>query len=124
MSIDGKWTFSSNAEHFGNDEFDTKEQAIAAGSECYNGASFYVGRIEHPGLGVRVDVTPIFEYINDCMMDECGEWAEGYLMDTKQEHDNELEESLCKVITDWIERHGYEPTFFKVVEIEKISLEE
>lgn len=121
MSKQCKWTFSSDEENFCNDEYDTKEEAIATGKEYYDGDTFYVGRIEQPGLGVRVDVTSILEYINDCAMDEYGEGAEDYLMDTKQEHDNQLENELCDVIIKWIERHGYQPTFFKVVNIESVE---
>ncbi|MGI2294727.1 hypothetical protein [Paenibacillus sp. GXUN7292] len=91
MSTNGKWTFSSDEENFCNDEYDTKEEAIATGKEYYDGDSFYIGRIEHPGLGVTVDVSAIFERINESMIDECGHWAEDYLMDTEQEHDKELE---------------------------------
>ena len=74
-------------------------------------------------LGVCVDVSAIFEHINQNMSDEVGsEVSHDYLMDTKQEHDNELESELCDVIVRWIEKHGYGPTFFKVVNIEAVAV--
>lgn len=118
----GEWTFSRGGEYFNEGEyFDTKEAAIAFGNERYEGLPFYVGQIETVGLGVGVDVSAICEHINQNMVDEVGEAAEGYLMDTKQEHDDELEQEIIDVIIKWIERYGYQPTFFKVVNVQKIE---
>lgn len=121
MNINGKWTFSSNEESFCNDEFDTRNEAIEAGRDYYDNDPFYVGRIEYPGLGVLVDVSGILELININMTDECGECAEDYLMHTEKEHDQELDHELCDVITRWINKHGYEPTFYKIVDVERIE---
>lgn len=52
---------------------------------------------------------------------DCGEWSDEYLMNTNPEHDKELEEELCEVITKWIERHGYQPSFYRVTNVEKIE---
>lgn len=119
--VNGKWTFSRDEENFCNDEFDTRNEAIEAGRDYYDSDPFYVGQIESPGLGVTVDVSAIFERINENMCDKCGEWANDYLMDTKQEHNNELEQELCEVIARWIERYGYQPTFYTVTNIEEIE---
>lgn len=122
MNNNGKWTYSGSQEYFNYGEyFDTKEAAKAYGDEQYQGESFYVGQVETVGFGVIVDVSSIFERINENMCDEVGESADDYLMDTDQEHDNELENEITEVIIKWIERHGYQPTFFKVVNIEKVE---
>lgn len=127
MSKNGKWTYSTSEEYFNSGEyFDTKEQAIAFGkAECaeYEGVTkIYVGQVAEVGLGVTVDVDSIMEHINQSMCDDVGEHAEDYLMHTKNEHDNELEAELCDVITKWIKRHGYEPEFFKVINIETVNV--
>lgn len=124
MNNNGNWTFSNNREIFNTCEyFYTREAAVTAGLEHFEGDNFYVGQIREVDLGVIVDVSAILEFINDNMCDEVGfEVAEDYLMKTKKEHDNELEAELCEVITKWIKKHGYEPTFYKVVNIEKIEV--
>ncbi|MBY7740117.1 hypothetical protein [Paenibacillus polymyxa] len=124
MSKNGKWTFSENEEFFNYGEyFDTKKEAIAAGKKYFadDDYALYVGQVAECGLGVMVDVESIFEYINRNMCDEAGEAADDYLTYTAPEHDQELENELEDVITKWITRHGYEPTFFKVVNIESVE---
>lgn len=127
MDNNGKWTCSTHSEHFNDGEyFETKEQAIEFGKAEYSQyrtvSKFYVGQVESVGLGVCVDTESILEHINQSVSDEVGEAAEDYLLDTKQEHDDELENELCEVIANWIERHGYGPTFFRVVNIEKVEV--
>lgn len=126
MNNNGKWTFSSNEEFFCYGEyFETKEEAAEAGIEYFDDDGFYIGQVEEVGAGVLVDVNAILELINESMCDEVGsEVANDYLMDTKKEHDDELENELCDVIAKWIKKHGYGPTFFKVVNIEKVELSE
>lgn len=123
MNNNGKWTFSSNEEYFNHGEyFETKAEAIEAGKDYYGDDCIYVGQVEEVGLGVCVDVSAILEHINESMSDEVGsDVANDYLMDTKQEDDDELEKELQDVIIKWIKRHGYEPTFFSVVNIEKVE---
>ncbi|BFH16526.1 hypothetical protein WDD9_005644 [Paenibacillus melissococcoides] len=122
MDNNGKWTYSDNDEFFNyGDYFDTKDDAIAYGKEYFDGGRFYIGQVEEVGLGVCVDVDSILEYINVNMTDEVGEVADYYLMNIDQEHSKELENEITNVIIKWIERHNYGPTFFKVVNIEKVE---
>lgn len=122
MSNNGKWTFSSNEEIFNyGEEYDTKEQAIEGGKDYFDDDPFYVGQIESIGLGVSVDVDHIFEHINQEMCSEVGEVADDYLMHVKKDHRQELESELTDIIAKWMERHGYGPTFFSVVNIEAVE---
>ena len=124
MSNEGKWTFSRSEEHYNEMEyFESKAQAIEEGKEYFEGDKFYVGQVKECGLGVLVDVSSILEHINVNMVDEVGEHAEDYLAYTETEHDKELEQEIQDVITKWIERHEYQPTFFKVVNIEAVEVE-
>lgn len=121
MDIKGKWTFSTNDEFFNYGEyFESKEDAINGGKDYFSDELlFYVGQAEEVGHGVIVDVDSILEHININMCDEVGEVADDYLMNIDREHAAELENELSNVIINWIERHGYSPTFFKVVNIEQ-----
>ncbi|WP_405169431.1 hypothetical protein [Paenibacillus sp. FSL H3-0286] len=125
MPNNGQWTYSSSEEYFNHGEyFGTKEEAIEAGKGDFEERKFYIGQVEKVGLGVCVDLDSIFEHINQNMCDEVGECAEDYLMDVKQEHCNELEEEISEVIIKWIEKYNYQPTFFKVINIESVECSE
>lgn len=48
--------------------------------------------------------------------DEIVEYSEDYLLGVKQEHIDELQESLTKVFREWEILHGYDNTSFVVFE--------
>ncbi|MEK5358832.1 hypothetical protein [Paenibacillus sp. FSL L8-0709] len=124
---EGKWVVSTSPEFFNSgDYYESKEEAIAFGLIEYAAyetvKKFHVGQVESVGLGVCVNTDSILEHINQSMCDEVGEAADDYLLYTKQEHDAELEEELSNVIIKWIEKHSYQPTFFKVINIESVDI--
>lgn len=61
---------------------------------------------------VRV-IEDIVEYDID---DEIAEYSDEYLLSVKQEHIDELQESLTKVFREWEERNEYKNTSFVVLE--------
>jgi hypothetical protein len=124
-SQEGKWIFSTNDEVFRTgDYYETKEQAIEAGKadltwegEC---PAFYVGQVESVSFALSVDVNSIFENITQSVYDEVGEVAEDYLNDVTREHYQILEEELNDVLLKWMYKFAYNPSFFRVVNIEKV----
>ena len=126
QSEKGKWVFSTNDEIFRtNDYFDTKEKAIEGGKadltwegEC---PTFYVGQIDDVDMPININVDDILESIHQGVYDEVGEVAEDYLNDVKKEHYQELEDNLSSVILEWMNKFEYNPTFFKVINIEKVT---
>jgi hypothetical protein len=124
-SQEGKWVFSTDSETFNTGEyFDTKEQAVECGKAEYIWEdycpTFYVGQVESVNFGIYVDPDSILENISQSVYDEVGEVAEDYLNDVRKEDYEVLESELQEVVQKWMDRFGYNPTFFKVVNIEKV----
>lgn len=129
---DGQWTweYSDNNDTWTKGTFDTKEECIAEAmaeikandeEEILNG--FYLGRCETVGLPT-IDADSLLEQLSNDVYDEVGEVAEDYLTDVPVEAINELEESLNKVFEEWADKHKMHPTFYKVTDIQFISIEE
>jgi hypothetical protein len=121
----GKWVYSTSDDVFRtNDYFDTKEQAIEGGKVDFTWEGkcppFYVGQVESADFAVYVDPDGVLENIAQSVYDEVGEVAEDYLKHVDKAHFQELEEELNKVVSKWMDKFGYRPNFFKVVNIEKI----
>lgn len=58
-------------------------------------------------------IEDVVEYDLD---DEIAEYSEDYLLNVKQEHIDELQEELTTVFRKWERRHGYDNTYFVVLE--------
>ena len=122
-SSSGKWQFELlNSDIWRGDEFDTKEQAIEEGRKeaIKEGLiKFRVGQIASPPkFGIEADI--VIERISEVMYEDVGEVAEDYLDDVTKEHLLELEEKLNEVFFKWQKEHGYNPTFYKITNIEEI----
>ncbi|MCR6515322.1 hypothetical protein M4I33_10630 [Clostridium sp. LY3-2] len=122
----GKWVaeMSLNSDIWHGDEFDTKEQAIAEGRKLAKDDDlnkFKIGQTE-PACNFGIDVDNVIERISETMYDDIGEVAEDYLGDVTVEHLLELEEKLNEVFFKWQKEHGYEPTFYKIINIEEINV--
>lgn len=119
----GQWTFDTSDEIFRNVEyFDTKEQAIEYGKNYEgDGVEFYVGQIQKVDYAITTDVDGVLENVAQSVYDEVGEVAEDYLDYVKPDHVQALQEEMDKVLHQWMVQYGYEPTFFKVDNIERIS---
>jgi hypothetical protein len=125
-SQEGKWIYSTDNETFTTgDYFDTKELAIEGGKAEYTWQSecpvFYVGQVKSVGFSIYVDPDSILERIAESVYDEVGEVAADYLNDVEKEHFQTLEDELNDVVRKWMDKYGYNPTFFSVVNIEKVS---
>lgn len=130
--MDGKWMYQiGESEIWGNSsEFDTKEEAIREGrkeilygNKNMQGDSysyFYVGMIEKVEP-TGVDIEWLLENIAENTTDDI-EVGEGYLYDVTKEHQEELEQKLNEVLFSWMNKHNYNPTFFRIVNMEKIMI--
>lgn len=124
--IDGKWmyNYSDDGIWSNSDYYDIKEDAIKNGNEEFVGEydRFYVGQIKSARNDVHVFADRILENISEDMYEEVGEVAEDYLRDVKQEHEDILNERLNKVVMEWMKEFNYEPSFFKIANVEKVDL--
>ena len=79
----------------------------------------------HKGIGIFkshkdfIDADDIIERAKDRAYED-NEYAEGYLDDITKEK----EEELNKLIIDWLNNNGEQPTFFTVKNIDQITSEE
>lgn len=128
----GKWMYQiGESEIWSNSsEFDTKEEAVREGKKEVLSENkimqkdayvyFYVGMIEKVEPA-GVDVEWMLENIAENTVDGM-EVGEDYLCDVAKEQQQELEEKLNEVLFSWMEKYKYNPTFFRIINIEKIML--
>lgn len=130
----GKWMYEiSDSNIWTGKEFDSKKECIENGRialEAYNKdmkntsgkerSKFRIGQVEKV-LPSGVDVDFILENVAENTTIDTLEVGEGYLMDVKREHEEELEEKLNEVLFDWMDKYGYNPDFFKIVNVEEIK---
>lgn len=127
------------------DAFDTKEEAIEDGIQQYKehlagiSTELFDNDYSYPEspsgwfeVGERKDFVPyvdsdlIIEQVAEQASWQCGEIGDDWLnWDTvTEEARKELEENINKVFDDWLKKHSLEPTFFNIVNIEKINVKD
>ena len=113
-----KWTYSNNNEYFFNEEYDTKEDAIADCLADYG--SGYVGeivKVEFDEKDISYDETGY--YLNQVLYEEVGDVADSWEMTDEQEI--ELSKILAKEVIKYINEHNLQPSCYKVIDIEKVE---
>jgi len=121
-SREGKWVWGATEENFYNTLYDSKEAAILAGMDDYaigGGGYFFVGQVEEINFDLDVYTDGVLERIADNVYGEVGEVAIDYLNDVTQEQFTDLETRLNDVINSWMIRHGKEPDYYRVINIER-----
>lgn len=117
------WVTSANDEYYWSDIYGTKEEAIAAGRDEYNGEVFYVGEVSLPAdpecfFGAEDWLERVSE-----QDDYRGEHAEDWDMSTREQR-AELTEEVQAVMGRWLDRHGLRPTFWNVENSERVEVDE
>lgn len=134
IKTDGKWMYDfNNSEMWTGSQFDTKEKAIEEGKADLTNDNrirerqglkpikeFYIGKTTAVNA-CGVDVDNILEDVAENTVDGL-EAGEDYLCDITEEHSKELEQKLNDVLFAWMEEHGYEPDFFTIEDVEKITI--
>lgn len=118
----GFW-ISLNEETFSEGPYDTREEAIAAGPDCFGsltpGCVFFSGEEVAFDLGRTCPVAEsVIEEAQELAYDECGEVAQDWLDDVTPEQVEDLRESLRTAWLSWLQKHKLEPTWFSVDNIE------
>ena len=123
----GKWITSTNEEFWsgGAEEYNTKEEAIAAAGNDHaleSGQKFWVGRIgEYKPI---VDADVVIEHMAEQALDEHGEVAEGWMDTIPGDQVIELEKALTETWNLWADKHGYQPKFFPLEDVSEHVWEE
>lgn len=94
------------------------EDAVKDFAEEYPAEEVPMIRVGNPYYYVpTIDAERVIEdVVNYDLDDEIAEYSEDYLLSVKQEHIDELQESLTKVFREWETRNGYNNTSFVVLE--------
>lgn len=142
MKLDGKWMITFDEEKWDSNnfgEFDTKDEAIAFINETgaiqlfdiwldemgdepdpeQTGVTIYVGQFQ--GFVPSVNVDTVLDEIAENASWVGGDYADDYLHHVPKDAREELEEELNSVLSEWIEKHQYHPTFYSIVNIETIE---
>ncbi|HBG2558362.1 hypothetical protein OKR31_18655 [Clostridioides difficile] len=131
------WLYSWDDEYFSDDEYESKEEAIEAAKEellkfrefgeCIYDKEFgelvYVGKKEDVSLP-GIDVEDTLERVQELIDDEFEDYSEDWITRIKDEDRKILDDRLNKVFENWINEFGYKSTWFKVVDVEEIELNE
>lgn len=116
----GKWCYGFNEEEF-QGVFDTREEAINEAKDYIDDEStVFLGRIKE--VDVRLPAWILLDKLGEIVYDQTGDYAAGYLSDVKQEHEDELDKELNKVLLSWMKKHGYEPWFYSVDDVEEVEV--
>lgn len=120
-----KWMYQlGNSDIWNGEEYETKEEALKEGIKAREGNELLrIGQQESVGAS-GIDIDLLIENVAENTIDEFSEVGEGYLDDVTTEHREELEEKLNEVFFEWVNKYGYNPNFYRVVNIEEIEEEE
>lgn len=111
------WCISTDGEGFFDDDYSSREEAIAAVKEEYEEG--YVGRcvrLEFEEIDICYDETGY--RLVETLYDIVGEAADNWEMTDKQEI--ELSNILAKAVIDYINKNNLQPTCYSVIDIEEV----
>ena len=112
------FSWSKDDERF-QDEFDSREDALAFARREYPGETVWTGRSVPAVLGTPFDVDDLQERIHDMMWDEIGEASENVQTTTEADAD------WVGMVGEWMDRHAVATVAgsFKVVDVVKHAAE-
>lgn len=114
------WSISGDGENYGYHQFETREEAIAEGRSLYAGSHFFVGQCERPTSPEEYFEAGDWLETVSCQFEYCGEHAEDWDMSSKEQRE-ELNAEVRKVMSDWLTRHSLRPSFWNIVNPERIE---
>lgn len=85
--------------------------------------AFAIGYVE-PYQVDYVNSDMIIEYLQENAYDEIGEVSEGWLDSITREQREDLESKVLKVVLEWLKDCKEEPTFYKVLPFDELTLKE
>ena len=120
-----EWMYQlGNSDIWNGEVYETKREALKEGIKAREGNELLrIGQQESVGVS-GIDIDLLLENVAENTIEELSEVGEDYLEDVTIEHRQELEEKLNEVFFEWINKYGYNPSFYRVVNIEEIEKEE
>lgn len=112
-----QYSYSIDGENYSG-FFDSREEAMLeafASFEDYD--IIFTGRNFTPSRHVCAD--SVIEQVAVRTTEEAGDWADGYLCRVSKEATEELEQALQKVWDDWEAKHGFDPDWYNVTDVQE-----
>lgn len=119
-----KWGYSTDFNEWTGGICDTREEALKMGKKAATQEDKNKFRI---GRAIRASVwwTDADDAIETAQVradSEYGDASEGYLDDVTDEDKKELNDKLSELFSSWQKKHGYEPNFYEIEDIEIIEV--
>ena len=92
------------------DDYDEIPDTFAIG-QCYSPITY-------------LDGIQTIEWLQDQVYGECGEAEETFLDYVSKEAVTDLEDSLNRVLQQWLDKHNLQPTCYSISNVREIKLEE
>jgi hypothetical protein len=131
MDRKNKWTYELYNEDIwsSGEDFDTKEEAIETGVkeakdimevEQFDSYYFWVGQIQE--YVPCINAYSVLDNLAENACEQCGEVAEDYLYPVSKEEIHKLEDMLNEALKKWMKETNNEPTFYSIINVEKINV--
>lgn len=116
------YAYSTDEEHFYSAAGDTREDALEEGIDSNDlepGRTIWTGEIDREQAATFApDADDLIDTMMNRAYEDSGEWAEDWLMTVTPEQKAELTTSIKSIVNEWADKHGHQPKFFHVVNIE------
>ena len=112
MEKENAYVWSFDEDCFNSEEFPDIESCLANAKADKDGgkAMVYVGRVSREPYCPRIEATDLLERLEETALENYGiEWV-SYNYRSQRSYLPELEDSLNKVLHDWLKKHGTYPT--------------
>ena len=126
--MSGKYVYSFSDDCFMSEGYDTPWEALAAAQkEEKESLSHETHAVVYIGIAgekwkPRIDGGGIVDMLQANAYDIGGEFAESYLQGVTKEEIDELTDVLTKAFDAWAAKHGYEPDFYPVENVQEYEL--
>jgi hypothetical protein len=130
VTAHGKWTCSTNEEHWSSGEyFDTREEALAYGMSAFaaehgirDGGNVWIGQVKEitPAdlAGQGADAWRVIENLDEALFELVGDECD-HELDVSKEAEADLDARLEAAIRDWMIAHDIKPKSWTLEHVER-----
>lgn len=122
---DGQWSFNEHdSDYWNHDEYDTRDEAIAAAKEELEELVFDIGQMSLIPLPTTIDMDGLLEDLSENYSENIEDYNGDLFDDVTAKQKLELENELIEVLQNFYERVGIKSNYFTVDNVEVIDLTE
>lgn len=109
-----KWCYSWDGEDYSNGLFDTEKEAIDEARKLYSLGEVWIAKASRPELRWNFAEDEILVSMEECLHDECGEYADCALDHVTEEQQKDLSNMIDEAIQAWVKKHNIEPQCYSI----------